>query len=77
MQVSSQFGGLSNGIKCLLRTEVTRRKDRFGGMGQTTAVRWIALVFRLFSGAQPILETQTFDAGEFSFVVGDNHAGER
>ena len=49
MQVSSQFGGLSNGIKCLLRTEVTRRKDRFGGMGQTTAVRWIALVFRLFS----------------------------
>src|SRR3981081_523304 len=31
----------------------------------------------LFLGAQPILQSQPLDPGEFSFVVGDNHVTKR
>jgi hypothetical protein len=31
----------------------------------------------LFRGAQPILQPQALDPGEFSFVVGDNHVTKR
>jgi hypothetical protein len=31
----------------------------------------------LFGGAQPILEAEALDAGEFFFVVGDDHVTER
>jgi hypothetical protein len=31
----------------------------------------------LFRGAQPILQSQALDAGEFSFVVGDHHVTKR
>src|SRR5271166_3887303 len=31
----------------------------------------------LFPRAQPILQSQPFDSGEFSFVVSDNHVAQR